>query len=61
MISKLVREKAEPFIQSLSAIILCQSTALNRILRDGIGDPVVKTAVESPKFVYVDLRGTFKC
>lgn len=61
MISQLVREKPEPFIQRLDTIVLHRGTALKRILRDGVGDPIVKTAVESSKLVCLHRRASFKC
>jgi hypothetical protein len=61
VISQFVREKSEPLIQGLDAIVVHQRTALKRILRDGIGDRIVKTAVESSKLVCLDRRATFKC
>ena len=61
LISQLVREESKPFIQGLDAVLLRQGTALKRVLRHGVGDPIVKTAVESSKLVCLDRRATFKC
>ena len=53
-IAQLVREKSQSFIQGLDAIVFHQGTALKGIFRDGIGDTIVETAVESSKLVYLD-------
>ena len=60
-ISQLVREKSQPFIQGLDAIVLHQRIALKGIFRDSIGDAIVETAVESSKFVDLDRHAAFKC
>ena len=60
-IAQFVREKSQPFIQRLDAIALHQRIALKSVFRDGIGDAIVETAVESPKLIYPNLRTTFKC
>ena len=53
-IAQFVREKPQSFIQGFDAIIFHQRTALKRVFRDGIGDSIVETAVESSKLVYLD-------
>ena len=56
-----MREKSQPFIQGLDALALHQRIALKSEFRDGIGDAIVETAVESSKFVDLDRRAAFKC
>lgn len=60
-ISQFVREKSQPFIQGLDAIALHQRMALKNVFRDGIGDAIVETAVESSKFIDLDRYTLFKC
>jgi hypothetical protein len=59
-ISQLVREESQSFIQGLDAIVFQQRTALKSIFRDGIGDSIVETAVESSELVYLDRRAALE-
>src|SRR5688572_4847224 len=54
LISQLMRKISEPFVKCLDALVFQQRTALERILSDGIGNTVIKTAVERSKLVYLD-------
>jgi len=51
MVSQLMREKPELFIQGIDASVLQQRFALKHIFRHGVGDAVVEAPVESPEFV----------
>jgi len=61
MVSQLVREKSEPFVQGLYASVLDQRIPLKSIFGHRIGDTIVETAVESSKLVYLDRSAAFKC
>jgi hypothetical protein len=61
MISQLVREKSQPFVQGLYASVLYQRIPLKSVFGHRIGDTIVETAVESSKLVYSDRSATFEC
>jgi hypothetical protein len=61
MISQLVREKSQPFVQGLYAKVLYQRIPLKSVFGHRVGDAIVETAVESSKLVYSDRSAALEC
>jgi len=55
-IPQLVREKSQPLVQRLHAVVRRDGIALVGVFRDGFGDAVIETAVERSELVDFDGR-----
>ena len=60
-VPQIVREKSQPLIQCLNAVVRHDGIALVGVFRHGIGDAIVEAAVESSKFVYFDRHLALEC